>query len=144
MKQLIRKRVNGCVWFDNQVKNAYKAYQRSLKNGMIDPGFVWTNIKIQIFLEGVFTGHPVPGSFSVKVPGGKLVIGTIDYHWFIRNDYGDGGIGDVDVKRLFDSIDKWYPDGINYEDLALQIMSVGCTEEQMAEIYDKIGFMSHA
>ena len=130
-------------WYKNEIRRSHDDYVKDVNSGKTDPGYVWAFTKLWIFLEGVFTLKVVPESITLEIPAGELHLSKAGDYWVIRNDYNNT-VGSIKIEQIFDWAVTNYPDGIGadgYEQIALQILSLGCDEKQKAEIYDKTFFV---
>ena len=132
-------------WFVKQVIGERKLYEKDLKKGIVDKGYLWSSLYLQIFIEGVFTLRYVPNSIAVEIPGGLFSLNAMEkdgkIQWLIRNDRF-GTIGTVDPQVIGEWAVENYPDGIDNDGYLLIVHQLLCsgaeTETQRQDIWDRM------
>lgn len=127
-------------WYEKEVKKQRKSYLRQCRVSK-DPGYVWPFLTLEIFLEGVFTMKPMPGSISVDIPKGKFNLTLMqkgeEAKWLVRND-ASGAIATYEVKSIIEWAIENYPDGIDsegYNRLAFILLTTGCPKSESDKIW---------
>lgn len=134
---------NNGKWFSNEVREAKKTYDANLQGGMLDKGFVWASIYLEIFLEGVFTRKGVPNQIEVNVPKGLFRLTALwkedGVSWLIRNDTF-GCIASVNPEEIGQWAADNYPEGIGtegYRVIAHTLLTTGTeAEDEKRTIWD--------
>lgn len=122
-------------WFEEEIRRERANHNANLRKGMVDTGFLWPSLYLEIFLEGVFTMRVIPFQIEVEVPKGLFRLTAVSREdnvaWVIRNDTF-GCIAEINPKQLFDWAIKTYPNGIGlegYHILAFKLLTTGCKDE---------------
>lgn len=147
---LVTKGTNDSRWFNKEIRKQKRLYEKEIKNGVTDLGFLWASLYLEVFIEGVFTKRPVPTQIEVEVPKGVFKLTTFgeedSVKWLIRNDTF-GCIVVVNPQNFFEWALESYPEGIGeegYLTIVLFLLTLGCKEESErhaiwdAMFYDKV------
>ena len=143
MEKLTIKSVKANSWFADEVSIEKSLYDKDIKSGLKDNGYVWASTYLEIFLEGVFTMKPTPSVVEVNIPNGVFRMTMLkkggEVVWLVRND-AFNCIAEVKPKDLFKWAVKNYPNGIDaegYHILAYNLLATGCKDEdENSRIWD--------
>lgn len=134
-RKLVIKGTNNGRWFQNEIRKQRRLYEKEIKNGATDRGFLWASLYLELFIEGFFTLRAIPQQIEVEVPKGLFRLTAIEkdgaVKWLIRNDTF-GAIAEANPQEIAEWAWENYPDGIGEEGYLLivhSLLTAGCKDE---------------
>lgn len=126
-------------WFSNEIRKERRLYEKMIKRGVVDRGYLWASLYLHTFIEGVFTLRAVPSVVEVEVPKGIFRMTTLANNgmvkWLIRNDTF-GCIAEVYPQEIAEWAVENYPKGIGSEGYLLivhKLLTAGCNDEDESQ-----------